>query len=173
MPFERFVKSGRAYRPTASIWARGGQIGLNSGAVQRFKISDYKFAVLYYDSENKRIGIKLTNDEDEPGVMGIVKGATGVFISAVSFLDNYNIDHEKTQKYAVDYNEDEGLFIIDLNKPFGEQKKSRYLGPSRASPSRKSSSGTGRPLSGTSQSSRGGNHRSRSNSSSWPKPSRT
>jgi hypothetical protein len=124
MPFERYVKSGRTYRPTASLWSRG-QIGLNRGAVQRFKILEYKFAVLYYDSENKRIGIKLTNDENEAGVMGIVRGATGVFISAISFLEFHNIDHTKTRKYAVDYDEDEKLYVIDLKKPFAEQKKSR------------------------------------------------
>lgn len=121
MPFERYVKSGRTYRPTASIWSRG-QIGLNQGAVRRFKINEYKFAVLFYDDENKRIGIRLTNDENEPGVMGIVRGATGVFISAISFLDFYNIDHKKTQKYAVDYNEDEGFYILDLNKPLTKQE---------------------------------------------------
>ncbi len=120
MAFERYVKSGRIYRPFASIWLRG-QIGINQGAVERFKIKDYKLAVLFYDKEIERIGIRLTNDENEEGATTITQGKTGVVISAVSFLDFYGIDHSDTRKYPIDYNENENLYVIDLKKPM--QKK--------------------------------------------------
>ncbi len=121
MPFERYVKSGRTYRPTASIWSRG-QIGINHAAVERFKIKDFKFAVLYFDTETQRIGIELTNDENAEGATTAIKGKSGVIISAASFLDYYNIEHATTRKYPIDFDTVEKLYVIDLGKPMTKKE---------------------------------------------------
>ena len=121
MPFERYVKRGRVYRPMASIWSRG-QIGLNQGAVQRFKLDNFEYAVLFFDAENKRIGIKLTNDETEAGTTKITRGSTGAVISAASFLGFYDIEHDSTTRYAIEFDEDEGLYVINLTKPMAKNE---------------------------------------------------
>ena len=123
MAFEKYVKSTRIYRPYASIWSRG-QIGLNQGAVERFKMKDYKFAVLFFDKDTERIGIKLTNNENEEGATTAIKGNTGIIISAASFLEHYNIDHKTLRKYPIDFDQKEELYIIDLKEEF-TKKKSR------------------------------------------------
>ena len=115
MAFERYVRDGRMYKPMVSIWARG-QIGFNRGAIERYKIQDYRFAVLFFDRETQRIGIQLTNDEHGEGVTAVIKGKSCVIISAASFLNNYNIEHEITRRYAVEFDTGSAMYIIDSKR---------------------------------------------------------
>jgi hypothetical protein len=114
MVFERFTKTGRGYTPKVSIWTRG-QIGFNQGAVERFKLRDFNFAVLYYDRDERKIGVQFTNIESEEGANKVVKGKTGIFISAKAFLDYYDITHSKTKKYNVSYDTETGIYVIKLD----------------------------------------------------------
>ena len=116
MPFERYVKSRRSLDSCASIWLRG-QIGIGKGATEYYKLADYTFAVLFYDTEMQRIGIRVTNDDNEDGAKMMTHGKTGVVISAMSFLRFYHIDHRVTRTYALDYNAHENLYVIDMQKP--------------------------------------------------------
>jgi len=111
MAFERFTKTGRGYTPKVSIWTRG-QIGFNQGAVERFDLRKFDYAILFYDRDDKKIGVQLTNDKSEDGVIKIVKGKTGIFMSAKAFLDYYDIPHSKTIKYDVDYDLDNRMYVF-------------------------------------------------------------
>ena len=122
MAFEKYVKSRRSLDSCASIWLRG-QIGLGKGATEYYKLKDYKFVVLLYDKEAEQIGIRVTNDDNEEGARTITKGKTGVVISARSFLCFYHIDHRVTRTYALDYNDNENLYVIDLQKPRQNNKR--------------------------------------------------
>ena len=115
MAFERYVRGGRIYKPMASIWPRG-QIGFNRGAIECYKIHNYKFAVLFFDRETQRIGIQLTNDAKEEGVTAAIKGKSCVTISAVSFLDHFDIEHDTTRKYAVEFDAESDMYIIDTQR---------------------------------------------------------
>ena len=114
MSFEKFTKTGRGYTPKASIWMRG-QIGFNQGAVEKLGIKKRKYAVLYYDKEDKRIGFQFTDDA-ESGATKIIKGKTGAFISAKAFLDYYDIEHSETRKYDISDDKEAGLYVIDLKE---------------------------------------------------------
>jgi len=114
MAFEKFVKTGRGYAPKISIW-KGGQIGFNQGAVTRLDIKSFEYAVLFYDKNEQKIGIRFTNDPEE-GANKIAKGQTGAFISAKAFLDYYGIDHSKTERYGFFYDEANKLYVIDLKR---------------------------------------------------------
>jgi hypothetical protein len=113
MAFERFKKTGRGYTPKVSIWLRG-QIGFNHGAVQKYNISDWDYAILYFDKDEQKIGIKFTNDASEKGVCKITKGKTGAFISAKPFLSYYDISHEKTKKYDVEFDDENDMYVVSL-----------------------------------------------------------
>lgn len=114
MGFKRFTKTkGRGYKPKVSIWSRG-QIGFNQGAVERYNLRDFKYAVLFFDAETKRIGMKFTNDENEEGIVKLVKRTTGLSFSARAFLDFYNIEYSKTEKYDVEYIPEDELYAIQL-----------------------------------------------------------
>lgn len=114
-----FVKyenvGGRIGSPQISIWTRG-QIGFNQAAILKYKIDNYKYAVLYYDKEGKRIGIRLTNNEEETAKIKLVfRKNGGVSFSAMSFLKTYEIDYEKkTQKYDFTYDAESDMFIVQL-----------------------------------------------------------
>ncbi len=115
MAFVRYTKSIKSYLPKISIWKRG-QIGFNQGAIAKCNLIDYKYAILFYDEDEKKIGIQFTNDPSEKGVIKIVKAKTGVSISAKSFLGIYGLLHDKTINYNVYYDENNKLYIIDLKE---------------------------------------------------------
>jgi hypothetical protein len=116
MAFKRFTKTGRVYTPIVSIWQRG-QIGFNRGAVEKFKVNDYSFAVLFFDEGERKIGIRFTNDSTEKGICKITKGKTSSFISAKPFLTYYDIPLNTTVRFSMQYDEGTELYIIDINKP--------------------------------------------------------
>jgi hypothetical protein len=113
MPFERFTKTGRGYKPKASIWS-SGQIGFNQGAVERFRLNNFKYAIFFYDSEEKKIGFQFTNDENEDGIVKLVKRAGGISFSARAFLDFNDINYSKTTRYDVSYDSENNLYVIEL-----------------------------------------------------------
>jgi len=116
MAFQRFVETGRrGYTPKVSVWTRG-QIGFNRSAVDKLQIKKHKYAILYFDPETRTIGIKFTNDDQESGIFKIVHGKTGAFLSAIGFVQHYEIPHKKTRKYDVEYDEGEKMWLVQLEQ---------------------------------------------------------
>lgn len=116
MAFQKFTKvGGRSFVPKVGIWARG-QIGFNKGAMEKFKLEHFNFVVLYFDEETRRIGIKFTNDPKEDGTIKVIKRATAVSFSANAFLQTYEIRHDVTKKYDVEFDENEGMYVVQLDK---------------------------------------------------------
>ena len=120
MAFERFTKTkGRVYTPKIGIWKRG-QIGFNQPAVDKLEMEKFEYAVLFYDSDNKRVGFQFTNDANEEGACKIIKRKTGGFsITGTSFLKFYRIDHSKTCQYDTKYDEGQSIWYIDLKQNEG------------------------------------------------------
>ncbi len=112
MPFEKFTQAGQSFKPKMSIWGNGGQIGFNQGAMKKFKLDIYKYAILFFDRENKRIGIKFTNDEKEEGINKF-NAKRGV-IPGKAFMDYYGVDYSKTKPYDVVFDEENELYIVNL-----------------------------------------------------------
>jgi hypothetical protein len=52
-------------KPMASIW-KMGQLSFNRSAVEAYKLDGFKYAILFYDRNKKKIGTKFTNDMKEP-----------------------------------------------------------------------------------------------------------
>lgn len=114
MSFERFTRVGRGYKPKVSI-TKNGLIGFNQGAVRHFNIADYDWAILYYDTQNARIGIALTNDDNEDGVCKLRKRASGVDVSARSFFDYYGISYTHTNRYNAVWDANEDKIIVEVS----------------------------------------------------------
>lgn len=112
MPFERFTQTGKSYRPKISIRSNG-QIGFNFGAIEKFKLNKYKYAILFFDKEITRIGVKLTNDEEE-GICKLQVRKSNAAISAKAFLDYYSIDYTKTKRYEATWDEKEQMVIVTI-----------------------------------------------------------
>lgn len=115
MGFERFTLAGRAFRPKVSIRSTG-QIGFSHGCVTRHGLDKTPFAVLFYDRDTKRIGVKPMSDRNEDGALKLsVRGGSGS-ISARSFLDYYHIEYDKTRSFDVTYDDESGMLIINLKQ---------------------------------------------------------
>ena len=114
MSFERFTRVGRGYKAKVSI-TRSGLLGFNQGAVKHFELDKYDWAILYYDKDGGRIGIELTNDENEEGVCKLRKRTSGADVSARSFFEYYRINYEKTSRHDAEWNDTENKIIMKVD----------------------------------------------------------
>jgi hypothetical protein len=119
MPFEKFTLGGKTFSPRVAI-RRSGQIGFNNGARLRFNLDSYTYVVLYYDAEDKKIGIELTTNENETGAIRLQKRQLNVSISAKSFFEYYKISYEKKQIFSPKWDESRKMIILELQPPIPE-----------------------------------------------------
>ena len=110
MAFEKFTLKGKSFRPKISL-RKNGHIGFNQAAIEKFSMTRYDYAVLFYDRENKKIGIKLTNDAEE-GACKLKVKETNAYVAAKAFLDYYGIDYSKRQTQRSDVALDEELQML-------------------------------------------------------------
>ena len=114
MGFERFTQTGRSFKPKISI--RGNsQIGFNCASIKEFKLGEYKFAVLFYDKDARKIGIRLTNDKNEEGACKLrVRENAGASISARSYIDFYKLHKLDKRRFDASWNDKEKMIIVTL-----------------------------------------------------------
>jgi hypothetical protein len=113
MAFEKFTEKARSFRPKLSLRSNS-TIGLNAPAVNKFKLKDVKCVTLYYDREERRIGLKPTADPDEDGAHPLNMGKTGAWISARRFLDYFGLSTTETKRYDVGWDEDGKMIVAKL-----------------------------------------------------------
>jgi hypothetical protein len=114
MGFEKFTETARSYRAKISLRANG-TIGLNGGAVNKFNLDKFDWAVLYFDRDRKLIGIKPTTSEKEEGTHKINKGKTGAWIAARRFLDFYETGTEKTKRFDAAWDDKEKMITVQVS----------------------------------------------------------
>lgn len=115
MAFEEFTAKGtRSGQAKVSVW-KVGAIGFSSAFVKKHGISGVKYATLFFDKEEKKIGIKFTPEAEKYSIK-VIWRAGGASIASRSFLNHYNIDYSETRSYHYEYNDKLNMFIVDLNK---------------------------------------------------------
>lgn len=123
MAFEKFTHGGaRGFQPKISLRNKG-QLGINPGAVERYKLENFDYVVLYYDKEARVIAIKPTGDHTEEGVMKLRKNKrTGeATIAAKTLCDYYAIDcYSGTIRMNPKWDDEMQAIIVELPKQ--EQK---------------------------------------------------
>ncbi len=122
MAFERFENIGGIYVSKASISSRG-VITLSQGACAQYRLNKdtAKFVQLYYDKDNKLIGMIFVEEKDG-AVANVRSRNTSLDFSAKSLLDYYGIMPEKTSLYEVS-KADDGMIIIDMKTARERQTK--------------------------------------------------
>jgi hypothetical protein len=95
MAFEEFNAKGGKFKPQIIINKYGG-FTLSSGMHHRYGLDKYLGVKLYFDSENKKVGVKLLEKEDG-GMFRLKKSDNekGAFFSARSFFGAYNLEPKK------------------------------------------------------------------------------
>lgn len=113
---EQFTGRGRSYAPTVSL-RKNGQIGFNLGMIQYYDLQNFDgFAVLYFDSKLKVIGVKLVKKAEEGSYRFKIKSGNGS-ISAKSFFDYYKIPLNEGHRYVPLWSEEHKMYLIDLKTP--------------------------------------------------------
>ena len=74
---------------------------------------------MFYDEENRAVGILLTDDSNEAGVIRFSNNPQNTYVGAKAFLDRYGIDYSKSRRYALAKEGD--LLVFELAKPLGKQ----------------------------------------------------
>jgi hypothetical protein len=114
--FERFTQpGGRSFKPKVSIRKRG-QIGFNLGAINRFELDKYEFAVLFMATDRNSIAVKFTNDPNEKGAVKLSKRKGNYFIAAKNFLDYYGVDYSQSTTYPAEWIDEAQAAIVTLNE---------------------------------------------------------
>ena len=115
MAFTRFTQTGGRFRPIVSI-SKTGLISLNKGSARRFNVDECEAAILFYDADTNRIGIKPTNDMTEEGTCRLRKRESGADISGRSFLACFEIPHETTRRFNAVWDDEEEMIVLELDR---------------------------------------------------------
>lgn len=115
MAYEEFTAKSRATTdiPMISI-LKQGVIGINSECYKMY-FKNYKYIIFFFDKENKKIGIKPTN-EPSGNTYSIRMSRDGKLasVSATAFLNYYKIPHKESKSYPCDLNEAEKILEVKL-----------------------------------------------------------
>jgi hypothetical protein len=113
MAFEKFTQTNKSFAPKLSIRSNG-QLGFNFGAIEKFKLENYPYAVLFYDKEVKKIGVYLTKSKDDEGASKLRVKNGNASVAAKSFLDYYSIPYGKTVRFEAVWDDKEKMIIATL-----------------------------------------------------------
>lgn len=122
MGFEKFDEAGRGRGrppgtdPMVSI-RKSGSIGLNQPVVEEY-FADDDGAVMYYDEASNEVGIEPVADKDaDEAAYTVSKTDSGATIAPQAFLETYDLIPDVTTQYDPEWDDDEGLLVIDLDEP--------------------------------------------------------
>ncbi len=115
MALEKFTESARSYRPKVSIRSNG-TFGFSHGAVSKWKLDRYSHVVLYYDRDEKIVGIRPTKtDEDGAHKLNLSRSKKGAWVSARRFLDYFGISTQLTERYDAEWDEEEKMIRVKIS----------------------------------------------------------
>ncbi|OGP07543.1 MAG: hypothetical protein A2048_08745 [Deltaproteobacteria bacterium GWA2_45_12] len=113
MAFERFTNTNKSFISKVSIRSNG-QIGFSQGLIHKFHLESFKFGVLFYDKDEGKVGIQLTNDEKESGICKLQVRPQNASLSAKAFLDFFDLDYQETRSYPMQWDEENKMIIVNL-----------------------------------------------------------
>ena len=114
MAFEKFVPSQAAgTRPRATI-RPSGLISFDAASVGAFDLESVKFAILFFDKTRKILGVKVTNNEKEEGVLPLSKRRRSVSLKSPQFFHQYGLTVEESQRFEVSRDSDDGMLLISV-----------------------------------------------------------
>lgn len=115
MGYEKFTKQRRPDNNQTMITVlKGGQLGISKMCLEEY-FKDYKYADMYYDKGQKKIGIRPTNDATSDSCnIRRIKHGTLASISIIEFMKQFDIKHENSISYLAVWNDEEKLVEITL-----------------------------------------------------------
>jgi hypothetical protein len=128
MAFERFVPPQAAgTRPRATI-RPSGLISFDAASVAAFGLESVKFAILFFDKTRKFIGVKLTNNGKEEGVLTLSRRRRSVSLKSPQFFHQYGLSFDDSRRFEVTRAKADGMLVIDVR----DVKRRRGRRPKKA-----------------------------------------
>jgi len=118
--FKKFEGRNQKTEDRITVTRKSNSIGFPTRFYEDNKIKEYKYVVLFWDKENKAIGLRFTNDDTEKDKFSILKSKQGYGASLVvrSFFKVNSIDLEEFYgKYdwkKIKLDDGTELFVIEL-----------------------------------------------------------
>lgn len=119
--FKRFTRVTRSGKPLCII-RKCGQICFNAGAVAKYDLDIYDYAVLYISDDRRRFAVQFVLNEKEEGAKRVQKRKGCWAISAIPFMRLFEIDFSKTTNYEIKWIDKERTAVMHLNSDGGEEK---------------------------------------------------
>ncbi len=115
MAYEIYKKQRRPAKDQPMITVlKGGHFGVNRACYEEY-FKNFKYAVLFYDVQLEKIGLRPTNEmSDEACTVRPLKSGTLGHISAIGFLKHFGIEHKESRSYAATWNDQEKLVEVSL-----------------------------------------------------------
>ncbi len=113
MAFERYLKQrGEVTKPLATVW-KTGQIWLNRAALDGLGQKKVTHAVLFFDRDKKKIGIRFTDSAKEEGAVRVSTRGAGAAVFAKGFLKYFGIEHNKSRRFKLVFDKKQRLYILE------------------------------------------------------------
>lgn len=117
MSFEKFTKI-RVTRgnpePIATLW-KSGRLGFNVKAVELFRIKNFTYAEIYFDSETNEAGVKFLTEKGED-TLKIIHNISGSDVSFISFARHRGLDLSQKRYYKLRWDAGYGMVVFSLNQ---------------------------------------------------------
>jgi len=107
------TKGRKDSRPIISI-RKGGQIGFNQSALEKFGLEGYEYVTILYHKINNKLGFKFTNDDNRPGIHKLNKKNNSGTVSCRRVLEHCGIEYKSTEQYYAQWDEIREMAIIDI-----------------------------------------------------------
>lgn len=112
--FVRFTETDTPFAARVTI-RRTGQIGFNTGALNRFQIKNANYAVLYFDAKSQAVGIELT-DQVVPGAIEIKKSPANTYLRSKNFCDRFGIEYASSRRFELKKDLESNLLYFELGR---------------------------------------------------------
>jgi len=115
MTLEKFESQRSADYATVAI-RKNGTISLNAVAVEQFNLKGVSYVGLYFDPEERLIGIKATDQKDSVAFRVVRERGRTFTISCQSFLRSIQIPYKEGSKiYRAGWDEKRGMILVKIN----------------------------------------------------------
>lgn len=115
MTLEKFVGQRPADYPTVAV-RKNGTISLNAVAVEQFNLKGARYVGLYYDSGERLIGIKPTDQKDSTAFRVVREKGRTFTVSCQSFLRSIQIPYkEGTRIYKAGWDEKGKMILVKIS----------------------------------------------------------
>lgn len=111
--FQKFTEVDDSFAAKVTIRQRTGQLGFSSGSINRFGINDYKYIVLFFDNDNRVVGLSPEKENVE-GAIEIKHRPGNTYVTAKNFLDKFDIGYADSTRYELKKDRESGLLFFRL-----------------------------------------------------------